>query len=103
MCRRQPDLRRAEVAVLERLWTAIFGRMYREFAVTGALARFIECVWELAPEPSEMSASIRRIFPDGASDIVIAPGEGEAPRDSWPLAIGCARRLQNRGLSVLRR
>jgi|HubBroStandDraft_1064217.scaffolds.fasta_scaffold808984_2 hypothetical protein len=23
--------------------------MYREFAVMGALARYVECVWELAP------------------------------------------------------
>jgi AraC-like DNA-binding protein len=50
--------------------------MYREYAVMGALARYIECAWVLTPEASANSASDKRIFPDGATDIVIASGKG---------------------------
>jgi AraC-like DNA-binding protein len=65
--------------------------MYREFAVTGALARYIECVWELVPDGSKKSASIKRVFPDGASDIVITPGEGitaHGPANTYRLIPG---------------
>jgi hypothetical protein len=50
--------------------------LYREFPVISALAPYIECGWVLSPQPSENSESINRIFPDGATDIVIASVEG---------------------------
>jgi AraC-like DNA-binding protein len=51
---------------------------YQEFPSAGALARYIECAWVLSPGSSGNPAPLERILPDGATDIVIAAGEGTA-------------------------
>lgn len=56
---------------------------YREFPPLGDLARIIECVWFLAPGTDRDEPSADRIFPDGATDIVVAESKaavhGPAP------------------------
>ena len=51
---------------------------YREFCPVGPLAPYIECLWTLTSEPPDGSARLDRIYPDGAADIVAAPGKSAA-------------------------
>jgi len=51
---------------------------YQEFCPAGPLAPYIECLWTLTPEPLDGSARPDRIYPDGAADVVVAPGKRAA-------------------------
>ena len=52
-------------------------KRYQEFPSPFGLEHLIECVWVFAPRACGGKAAIERIFPDGASDIVVS-GESAA-------------------------
>jgi AraC-like DNA-binding protein len=52
--------------------------VYREFAPPPGLAGIAECLWFLTPEETDGAVAIERIFPDGATDIVVSRGQVDA-------------------------
>lgn len=47
---------------------------YQEKPPPVALSRFVECLWSLTPSPGAGSQYLHRVYPDGATDIVISSG-----------------------------
>jgi AraC-like DNA-binding protein len=48
---------------------------YAEYAVTGASAHFVKCLWSLAADAAEASAAAVPILPDGRVELLLSTGD----------------------------